>query len=261
MNMRSALCILVILVTGGVLLSGCISSASMSTGSVATPLLQLVHKTVPVTPSPTPTPLAPVTTTPVTTPTAQMMCTTVPVTPSATPTPLAPVTTAPVTTLTTQMLYTTLPVTPSPTLTGYWTTTTYQDDESAYEYLKPAVSAGGAAGTLVVRVEGCPADGLTVYIARNVTNGLPVDNRYLLDQMVPGDENPVFLPVKILPDGSSESVRMAPGFYTVYLPDKTGNEIEDTETFTIGANFMTYLSLSGSSYSTPAPSCGCNRPR
>jgi hypothetical protein len=120
-------------------------------------------------------------------------------------------------------------------------------------------SADGATGTLVIRVEGCSADGLTVFVARNGMNVTPLDTSYLLDRMVAENDNPVFLQVKILPDGSSETVRLAPGDYSAYLPNKDSDEIEDIQSFKIGANFMTYVSLSGSSYSTPSSGCtGCS---
>jgi hypothetical protein len=209
-------------------MSGCISSASPGTEPETTPTLQVVHGTVPVTPSPTLT--------------------------IAIPVGIA-VETPPATQPVHEMVFVT------PTTVLFRPTTDNRDDESEYhyEYLKPMLSADDVTGSLVIRVEGCSAEGLTVFIARNVTNDPPVDNTYLLDRMVAGDQNPVFLPVKILPDGSSEMERLAPGEYSAYLPNKDGDEIEDLQTFKIGANFMTFISLSGSSYSTPSSGCsGCS---
>lgn len=225
--------IFIVLVTSMVFMSGCISSASTSTPSVATPTPQVVHGTVVVTPSPVPT--------------------------IAVPASIAPVQT------TTQIVHETVFVPPTTIPTIVWPTNDYQYDKSGYNYndLKPTVSADGATGTLVIRVEGCSADGLTVFIARNGTNVSPIDNTDLLDRMVVEDQNPVFLQVKILPDGNSETVRLAPGYYSAYLPNKNGDEIEDLQSFKIGANFMTYVSLSGSSYSNPSSSgcsgCSCRR--
>ena len=56
MKIWNAICILTILVTGMVFMSGCTSSDSTSTEPVATPTPQIVNKTVPVTPTLTPTP-------------------------------------------------------------------------------------------------------------------------------------------------------------------------------------------------------------
>ncbi|RPI40069.1 MAG: hypothetical protein EHM53_03385 [Methanoregulaceae archaeon] len=225
-----AIGIFIVLVTGMVLMSGCISSASPGTEPAATPAPQVVIAPVLVTPSPTPT-IA------------------------------VPASTAPVAPLPTQIVYEAVFVTPTTIPTLFWPTTPLRDEdpEYNYNYLKPVSSAGGATGTLVIRVEGCSADGLTVFIARNGMNVSPLDNSYLLTRMVVEAENPVFLPVKILPDGSSEMERLAPGEYSAYLPNKDGDEIEDLQTFRIGANFMTYISLSGSSYSTPSSGCsGCS---
>jgi hypothetical protein len=219
-----------ILVTGMVFMSGCISSASPGTEPEPTPTPQVVHDPVFATTSPTPT-----------------------IAVSASMAPKTPPTT--------QIVHEMVFVTPTTVPTRFWSTPPTHDDEPVYNYhyLKPVSSAGGATGTLVVRVEGCSADGLTVFIARNGMNVSPLDNTYLLTRMVVEDENPVFLHVKILPDGSSEMVRLAPGDYSAYLPHKNGDEIEDLQSFKIGANFMTYISLSGPSYSTPSSGCsGCS---
>jgi hypothetical protein len=155
-----------------------------------------------------------------------------------------------------QIVYETAYVPPTTIPTRVWATTSYQYHEATYiSYnLKPAVSADGVAGTLITRVTGCSSDNLNVFIARAGTNVSPIDNQYLLDRMVAGDQNTDFLPVKILPDGSSEMVQLAPGTYTAYLPDKTGDEIEEQQSFKIGANVITYISFTGSSYSTPSSS-------
>ena len=232
MKKWNAIGIFIVLVTVMVLMSGCISSASTGSAPVATPAPQIVNKTMHVTPALTPATAVP--------------AGTAPVAPPATP-----------------IVYETVFVTPTTIPILFPATNDYQNDESAYTNLKPALSADGGSGSLIIRVEGCPADGLTVFIARNGTNVSPIDNTYLLDRMVAGDQNTVFLPVKILPDGSSEIVKLAPGTYTAYLPDKNGDEIEDLQSFKIGANFMSYVSLSGPSYSTPRSSgcsgCSCSR--
>jgi hypothetical protein len=221
--------IFAVLVIVMVFMSGCIGSDSLSTAPEATPAPQVVYGTVPVPPSPTPAIAVPAGTAPVAPPTIQIVYEPVFVPPTTIPTLFPAI-------------------------------NDYQYDESEYTYLKPALSHEGSSGSLIIRVEGCSADGLTVFIACNVTNVSPIDNTYLLDRMVAGDQNTVFLPVKILPDGSSEIVKLAPGSYSAYLPDKNGDEIEDLQSFRIGANFMSYVSLSGSSYRTPgAPRCsGCS---
>jgi hypothetical protein len=219
--------IFAVLVLVMVFLSGCTGSDSMSMVPEATPAPQIVNETVPVTPPPAPAIAVPAGTAPVVPPT-------------------------------TQIVYETVFVTPTTMPTLFRETNNYHDNKSEYKYLKPALSAEGGAGSLVIRVDGCSADGLTVYIARNGTNVSPIDNTYLLERMVPGNKNPVFLPVRILPDGSSEIVKLAPGSYSAYLPDKNGTEIEDLQSFKIGADFMTYVSLSGPSYSTPSPCSGCS---
>jgi hypothetical protein len=53
MKIWNAICILTVLVTGMVFMSGCISSASTSTAPAATPTPQIVNETVLVTPTPT----------------------------------------------------------------------------------------------------------------------------------------------------------------------------------------------------------------
>jgi len=213
-----------------VLMSGCISSASPSTEPEPTSTPHVVNDTVFVTTPPSPAPAVSASRAPETPPTTQIAHETVFVTPTTVPTQFRP-------------------------------TNDNRDEESEYNYnfLKPAASVDGITGSLVIRVEGCSADGLTVFIARNGMNVSPLDNSSLLTRMVVEDENPVFLLVKILPDGSSEMVRLAPGDYSAYLPNKNGDEIEDLQTFKIGANFMTYVSLSGPSYSTPSSGCsGCS---
>jgi len=236
MKKWNAIGIFIVLVTGVVFLSGCISSASTNAAPMATPVPQIVHGTVLVTPSPTPVITVP--------------ASTAPETPTATPVVSETVSAIPTTT---------------PAIVRVTTDSPYDEPEDYYQNLKPALSTEGVTGTLVIRVEGCPADGLTVFIARNGTDVSPIDDNNLLDRMVVEDQNPVFLQVKILPDGSSESVRLAPGAYSAYLPDKNDNEIEDQQSFTIGAKFMTYVSLTGSSYlpldSSGCTGCSCSRSR
>jgi len=219
-----------VLVIGMVLMSGCISSASPGTEPVPTLTPQVVHDTVFITTLPTPAIAL----------SAYM---------------------APETTTTTQIVHEMVFVTPATSPTQFRPTNDKRDEESEYNdnFLRPASSVDGITGSLLIRVEGCSADGLTVFIARNGMNVSPLDNSYLLTRMVVEDENPVFLLVKIFPDGNSETVRLAPGDYSAYLPNKNGEEIEDLQTFKIGANFMTYVSLSGPSYSTPGSGCsGCS---
>jgi hypothetical protein len=152
------------------------------------------------------------------------------------------------------------PPTTVPTTVRAADTSPYVEPTSPYNNLKPELSADGVSGTLITRVTGCSSNILTVFVARAGTNVSPMDDRYLLDRMVVGEQNADFLPVKILPDGSSEIVRLAPGTYTAYLPDKTASEIEEQQTFRIGADVMTYLSFNGSSYSNPGSSgSSCRR--
>lgn len=169
---------------------------------------------------------------------------------------------APVATPAPQIVYETAYVPPTTIPSRVWATTPPQYHESAYTSynLRPAVSADGVAGTLITRVTGCSSNNLMVFIARAGTNVSPIENQYLLDRMVAEDQTIDFLPVKILPDGSSEMVSLAPGAYTAYLPNKNGDEIEEQQTFRIGANVVTYLSFTGSSYSTPGSSgSSCRR--
>ena len=250
-----------------VFLSGCISSASTNAVPMATPIPQIVNGTPLITPSPTPVITVPASTAPVTPPVTPIVSETVSVIPTTTPVITVPASTAPVTPPATPIVSETVSVIPTTITTFVWVTTDYPYDEpeNTYQNLKPALSTDGVTGTLVVRVEGCPADGLTVFIARNEMNVSPTDDNDLLDRMVVEDQNPVFLQVKILPDGSSESIRLAPGSYSAYLPDKNSNEIEDQQSFTVGANFMTYVSLTGSSYlpldSSGCTGCSCSRSR
>jgi hypothetical protein len=221
-------------------MSGWISPVSTNTAMVAPPTTQIVYDSVLINPIPTPTTPIP----------ARTTLTTIPTTPTTIPT-----------------MPTTRPATSTTIPTIFWATNDNGNDESTYNYnyLKPTLSVDGVTGSLIIRFEGCSADGLTVFIARNGTNVSPIDNNYLLYQMVAGDQNTVFLPVKILPDGNSETVKLAPGYYTAYLPDKSGDEIEDQQSFMIGAHVMSYVSLSGSSYRSPnssgCPGCSCSRSR
>jgi hypothetical protein len=263
---------LAIFILGLLLTAGCsgtgspgntLSPAAPATTTIApaaapvlTPALQVVYETAFVPPAKTT--IAPASA-PMLTPALQAVHETEFVPPATTT--IAP-TAAPVLTPALQVVHETAYVPPTTIPTVAWATTPYQYHESAYTSynLRPAVSADGVAGTLVTRVTGCSSDNLIVFIARAGTNVSPIDNQYLLDRMVAGDQNTGFLPVKILPDGSSEMVSLAPGTYTAYLPNKSGDEIEEQQSFKIGANVITYLSFIGSSYSTPgSPGSSCRR--
>jgi hypothetical protein len=267
MKKWNAIGIFIVLVTGVVFLSGCISSASTNAAPMATPVPQIVHGTVLVTPSPTPVITVPASTAPETPTATPVVSETISVIPTTTPVITVPASTAPETPTATPVVSETVSAIPTttPAIVRVTTDSPYDEPEDYYQNLKPALSTEGVTGTLVIRVEGCPADGLTVFIARNGTDVSPIDDNNLLDRMVVEDQNPVFLQVKILPDGSSESVRLAPGAYSAYLPDKNDNEIEDQQSFTIGAKFMTYVSLTGSSYlpldSSGCTGCSCSRSR
>lgn len=187
---------------------------------------------------------------------------TIQTTPVPTPTTLTTIRTSSTRTPTTEA---TIRTTAIPTPTTVRTSITYEYGEATYIHTtpKPTITVNSGIGTLVLRATTCPSDGLTVFIARNGTTDSPVDNPDLLDRLVAEDENTGFLYEKILPDGSSEMVRLSPGFYTAYLPDKDGDAIEEQQSFLIGPNVMSYVSFLASSYRTPSSSsctgCSCRR--
>jgi hypothetical protein len=178
------------------------------------------------------------------------------VTPATIPATIAPAA-APVTTTTPQAVHEIVFASPTTVPTKVRATRTYQYDEPSYTSfnLRPVESSDGIAGTLITRVTGCSADNLLVFIARAGTTGSPVDDQYLLDRMAAGEGTTDLLSVKVLPDGSSEPVKLAPDTYTAYLPNRDGDGIEENQTFRIGADVTTYISFNGASYLVPGSAC------
>jgi len=239
---------LLILLLGFVLSAGC-----SFTGSPGTPPQPPVSPPVPPQPavvSTTATPVPAATT--VALPAPQVVSEVTFVSPAKTPAPVRTTAANPTLQIVSEVTFVSPAKTPTPDPTA---TGAPQPDSSLSGYhFRPAVSPGGVTGTLAVRVTGCSSDKLTIFIARAGMNVSPVDDQELLDRMMSGDPDIDFLLVKFLPDGSTEPVKLAPGTYIAYLPDKAGDEIEEQQSFIIGANIITYLSFNGASYATPGTS-------
>jgi hypothetical protein len=99
-------------------------------------------------------------------------------------------------------------------------------------------------GSLSIFTNGGIGTEAVVYIARQGSNVQPLSYDQYQNLLV----SPGYIPVKILPNGESPSVILAPGPYIGYLPDKTGAQQPEQQSFTINANSQTILTFSGNSY-------------
>ena len=108
------------------------------------------------------------------------------------------------------------------------------------------LSAEGGTGSLLIHTGGLGND-VTVFIAREGTAVLPVNDLYDSSGNVIESQTSGYIQVKILPDGNSDTVSLVSGNYIAYLPDKNGREPEQ-QSFTINANCNTVISFSGYSY-------------
>ncbi len=208
-----AVCILTLLAIGMVLMSGCTDAELTGSATVAPTTPQV---TVPVLETPTPTPTLARATKP---------------TPNATVTPTKTPTTVP----------TTKPTT-SPTVTTMKTTVT-----------AAILATDDSPGSISIFTQGSLGNDVTVYIARQGSNVLPMTYDQYNNLIVP----PGYIPIKILPNGESPSVSLAPGFYIAYLPDKTGIQSPEQQSFTINPNCNTVVTFSGYSYRA-ASGGGCS---
>jgi len=213
MNKLVAVYILSVLAIGMVLISGC-TDAELAGAATVAPTTPQVTVTVLETPTPTPT-LARATK----------------------PTPNATVTI----TKTSTTVPTTKP-TPSPTVTTMKTTAT-----------AVPLSIDDSPGSLSIFTQGSLGNDVTVYIARQGSNVLPISYDQYQNLVVP----PGYIPVKILPNGESPGVNLAPGYYIAYLPDKTGIQQPEQQSFTINPNCNTVVTFSGYSYRA-ASGGGCS---
>ena len=102
-------------------------------------------------------------------------------------------------------------------------------------------------GSLSIQTGGLGND-VSVFIARQGSNVLPINNVYDLYGNVVEGQTTGYMEVKILPDGNSQTVYLAPGYYIAYLPDKNGALEPEQQSFTINANCHTVITFSGYSY-------------
>lgn len=119
----------------------------------------------------------------------------------------------------------------------------------------PPFAFEGGTGSLFIRTGGL-GQGVTVYLARQGTNVLPVNNIFDADGNVIESQTSGYLPVGILPDGCSERVSLMPGNYIAYLPDKYGG-LPEQQLFTMNDNSITTISFMGLSYRASSGGGGC----
>jgi len=112
-------------------------------------------------------------------------------------------------------------------------------------------------GTLSIHTGGLGGEGY-VFVAREGTSVQSIESVYDSAGNIVDSQAAGYLRVKIMPDGDSGRVSLAPGSYTAYLPPKYRNG-GDTEqkTFTINSNANTVITFSGFSYRAGiASGCG-----
>ena len=136
-----------------------------------------------------------------------------------------------------------------PTITTIQTPTTAVPTSTAPGATTTAVplAVEDGIGSLSIHTGGLGND-VSVFIARQGSNVLPINNVYDLYGNVIEGQTSGYMEVKILPDGSSETVSLAPGYYIAYLPDKNGVQQPEQQSFTINANCNTVITFSGYSY-------------
>lgn len=205
----------ILLVTGMVLLSGCISSDSTSPTPEATFTKEIVKETT-------------------RTPATLTSGTTIP---TSVPTVLP--TTKPTSVLTT--LPTTKP-TPVPTTIPTSVPTSVPASDSTYGVLFIHIRAGGCGGDL------------KVFIVRDGTDVSPPVYYYLPDRTIIEGANTGYIEVKILMDGNSNMVEFPPGAYTAYLPDmKEG--VPEQQSFTISPGGRTDVWFQGTLLAASSRGC------
>ncbi|MGB9177119.1 MAG: hypothetical protein WCB46_10335 [Methanoregula sp.] len=301
MKIGKTICILTILVIGMVFMSGCTSSDATSTAPAATPTSQIMNELVLV---------------PTSTPTLQIVNATLPVTPSPTPTPqqvASPSVSIPSSGVWVKITY-------SGNFSGsVGTPGVLTNVEGTGEKIYQVLTTDGPVVVIIVKKDGSPAElavdvykngvlrkhaattspngfvefqasvktatipttaapatqtptpttavtfvdvddpgslsiltggGLgsevTVYIAREGSSVGPINTDPYANTL--GDQNPGYLQVKILPNGASPTVNLVPGNYVAYLPPKMGGGQPEQQSFTINANCNTVISFSAFSY-------------
>jgi len=285
MKIWNAICILTVLVTGMVFLSGCISSASTSTAPAATPTPQIVNETVLVTPTPT-SPPQQVTTPSVLIPTSGVW---VKVMYSGnfsgsfgTPGVLKFVEDSG------DHIY------QISTTDGPVVVTIQKSDGSSAElavdvYKDGAIRKHAATtspkgiveiqvsvktvtiptnatpttptptpttavnlvdvdhpGSLSIFTNGGLGNDVYVYIAREGSSVGPLNTDPYANML--GNQNPGYIQVRIFPNGESPTVSLVPGNYIAYLPAKSGGGQPEQQSFTINAYCNTVISFSAYSY-------------
>jgi len=109
----------------------------------------------------------------------------------------------------------------------------------------PVYGEGGT-GSLFIHTGGV-GTGVVVYVARQGTDVLPINELYDSGGNVLENRTTGYIQVNILPDGNSEMVSLATGNYIAYLPGKNGGPVEQ-QSFTMNANCNTVISFSAYSY-------------
>ncbi len=108
------------------------------------------------------------------------------------------------------------------------------------------LSVEDGTGSLFIRTGGVGND-VYVFIVREGTNVLPVNNVFDPFGMVVESQISGYVQVKILPDGCSERVSLPAGNYIAYLPDKYGG-VPEQQSFTIYKDNITTISFMALSY-------------
>jgi hypothetical protein len=180
--------------------------------------------------------------TPITTePTVNTPVTTTTIIP-ASKTPVATTTAVP-TTRTPVATTTAVPISETPVAT----TTTLPTTRTTVATITAApLAVEGGTGSLLIHTGGLGND-VTVFIAREGTYVLPINDLYDSRGKVMESQTSGYIQVKILPDGNSEIVSLSPGNYIAYLPGKNGG-VPEQQSFTMNADCNTVISFSGYSY-------------
>jgi hypothetical protein len=100
-------------------------------------------------------------------------------------------------------------------------------------------------GSLSILTGGGLGNDVTVFIAREGATLQPINTDPYLN--IAEDQNPGYIQVRILPNGETSTVSLAPGNYIAYLPSKTAGQPEELA-FTINARCTTVISFSAYSY-------------
>jgi hypothetical protein len=109
----------------------------------------------------------------------------------------------------------------------------------------PVYEKGGT-GSLLIHTGGV-GSGVVVYVARQGTDVYPINELYDSGGNVLENRTSGYIQVNILPDGNSETVSLAPGTYSAYLPGKNGGPAEQ-QSFTMNADSNTVISFFAYSY-------------